>query len=272
MRDTAAAAIGKGLIALSRSLGAEERGLALLGEGNTSADCGDGTFFVKASGSSLASLDEDGISRVRLTPILALLEGEAIGLDAIERELLAARVDPSHKKPSVETFFHAACLTDGGARWVAHTHSTALNQIVCSRLGAQPFLRHVFPDAIVVCGKVPAVVPYLDPGFALAQAIQAELRRYRGAHGQPPKLVLLENHGSIALGQSAREALSIALMAEKWATVLQGTYALGGPRYLPETEVDRIDGRSDEHYRRRALSHEESGASAGRSEPAGADG
>jgi hypothetical protein len=40
------------LIALSHAVGLENRHLAILGEGNTSADCGDGTFLVKASGSS----------------------------------------------------------------------------------------------------------------------------------------------------------------------------------------------------------------------------
>ena len=38
------------LITLSRELGRPERELAILGEGNTSVDIGDGTFWVKASG------------------------------------------------------------------------------------------------------------------------------------------------------------------------------------------------------------------------------
>jgi hypothetical protein len=43
------------------------------------------------------------------------------------------------------------------------------------------------------------------------------------------------------------------LMADKWARTLQGTYALGGPRFLPRSEVERIDSRLDEHYRRERL-------------------
>ena len=43
----------RSLIALSRELGREDRRLAILGEGNTSADNGDGTFWIKASGSQL---------------------------------------------------------------------------------------------------------------------------------------------------------------------------------------------------------------------------
>lgn len=231
----------------------EERQLAILGEGNTSVACGDGTFWVKASGSALGALDDSGVSRVRLEPMLELMSRDHLDELAIEEALLAAQADTAHPKPSVETFLHALCLSEGAARWVGHTHPIAVNQILCSRLGAEPFLRHLFPDAIVICGLLPAVVPYIDPGFALAKAVLVELRRYRAAHGQAPKLLLC-NHGPVALGQSAREVLNIMLMADKWARILQGTYALGGPNFLSEREAVRIDSRLDEQYRRRRLS------------------
>ncbi len=253
---TAADDIRQELLKLARELGQEARQLAILGEGNVSARDSDGTFWIKASGNSLATLDEAGVSRVRLEPILGLLMRDQPAEPEIAAALLAARVDKAHKKPSVETFFHAVCLTEGGARWVGHTHPLSANQILCSRLGAEPFLRHLFPDAVVICGKAPAVVPYVDPGFALAKAIRAELQRYQSAHGAPPKLLLLENHGVVALGNSAKEVMNIMLMIDKWARILWGSYALGGPSYLPEEEVERIDRRLDEQHRRRELVRE----------------
>jgi ribulose-5-phosphate 4-epimerase/fuculose-1-phosphate aldolase len=62
------------------------------------------------------------------------------------------------------------------------------------------------------------------------------------------------NHGILALGMMATEVLNITLMADKWARILVGTYALGGPSFLSEQDVARIDSRLDEHYRRRRLS------------------
>ena len=59
------------------------------------------------------------------------------------------------------------------------------------------------------------------------------------------------------MGQSRAEVLNIHLMTDKWAKTLQGTYALGGPRFLPNIEAARIDARLDEHYRRRVLAREE---------------
>ena len=158
----------------------------------------------------------------------------------------------SGAKPSIETLLHALCLREGGAKFVGHTHAEACTAILCSAHGAEPFLSHIFPDAIVVCGKVPAVVPYADPGFELAVAVRRCLRDY--AHARRPKLILLVNHGIMALGQTAAEVLNITLMAEKWARILHGALSVGGPRYLSTAEVDRIDQRLDELYRRQRLS------------------
>ena len=242
------------LIGLSRELGREERQLVILGEGNTSANCGDGTFWIKASGSQLGRIDASGFGRVRFTSAQELLAAGPLSDTQVAEGLRRALADGSHRPPSVETFLHTVCLTEGGAKWVGHTHPVAVNHFLCSQLGAEPFLRHIYPDAIVLCGKVPAVIPYIDPGFTLAEAVREALKRYQKLHGEPPKLLLMINHGLVALGQSAQEVFNITLMADKWARVLLGAYALGGPRYLPENEVSRIDNRLDEHYRRSQLS------------------
>ena len=242
------------LISLSHNLGLEPRQLALLGEGNTSTDCGDGSFLVKASGTSLGSLRTEDLSQVSFDYVNKLLERPSMTEQEIEDELRNSLIDKSQKKPSVETFLHALCLTLGGAKWVGHTHTVSINQVLCSSAGSEPFKRHIFPDVIVVCGRHVASVPYVDPGFGLAKAVKAELERYKKSYGKGPKLLLMENHGPVALGQSSKEVLNIMLMADKWAKTLVGTYALGGPNFLPEEEADRIDNRLDEHYRRKELS------------------
>ena len=53
MKPTPASPL-KTLLTLSHELGREERRLAILGEGNTSARSGKETFLVKASGSNLS--------------------------------------------------------------------------------------------------------------------------------------------------------------------------------------------------------------------------
>jgi rhamnose utilization protein RhaD (predicted bifunctional aldolase and dehydrogenase) len=238
------------LLALSREIGRADRRLAILGEGNTSTDLGDGTFLVKSSGSSLSNLDESGVSRVNMAAVLAALDDETLDDNGVKAVLEASRSDASPRLPSVETFMHAVCLAEGGAKWIGHCHAEAVMSVLCSTHGAKPFLSHIFPDAIVVCGRHVAVVPYIDPGLALAREVRHALRDFRAAHGTSPKVILLENHGPVALGSSDTAVLNILLMLDKWARILAGTLAVGGPQFLPSAVSDRIDNRPDEHYRR----------------------
>ena len=241
------------LIQLSHTLADEKYHLAMLGEGNTSANCQDGTFWVKASGSQMATIDASGFSLVNLNAIMKLLGQKTLSDEEINRGLNDALVNKNHRKPSVETFLHALFIQEGGANWVGHTHPISILSILCSKSGAEPFLKHLYPDEIVVCGDAPVVVPYTDPGLPLAQAARKELQHYQDERGHSPKVVLMENHGLIALGQTAQEVVNISLMSDKWAHVLRGTYALGGPQYLSKEQADRIENRPDEHYRWRQL-------------------
>ncbi|NJK92665.1 MAG: class II aldolase [Blastochloris sp.] len=242
----------KELTTLSHDLGREDRKLAILGEGNTSADLGDGTFWVKGSGSSLGTMKPEQFARVHKREVLDFVEREASEQE-VQDFLQACRVEPSMPHPSVETFLHALCLELGGAKWVGHTHTESMLSILASKAGAEPFLRHIYPDVIVVCGRHVAVVPYVDPGLELARAVRGELIRFREAHGKGPKLLLMVNHGPVALGQSAREVFNILLMADKWARALNGMGTWGGPQYMSEADADRIDKRLDEAFRRRQI-------------------
>src|SRR5688572_10864693 len=120
------------MLSLSHELGREDRKLAILGEGNTSARTSAERFVVKASGSNLASLTSDGVTECRFAGLLPLLDRKAIKDAAIDGALLAARVDESSKKPSVEAIFHAFLLTLPGVNFVGHTHPVVVNQVLCS--------------------------------------------------------------------------------------------------------------------------------------------
>lgn len=244
----------KHLVALSHEIGREDRRLAMLGEGNTSADLGDGTFLVKSSGSSLATITETEFTQVRMEAVLAALDNQKLSDAGVQSVLEASRLDPMAKLPSVETFMHAVCLSMEGVGWVAHCHTESVMSILCSAHGSSPFLKHIFPDAIGVCGRHVATVPYIDPGLELARKVRETLRFYNASFGFPPKVILLENHGLVALGATDAEVLAIIFMLDKWARILGATLSIGGPRYLPDTASDRINNRPDEQYRRKQLS------------------
>ena len=140
------------LLELSHFLGEENRQLAILGEGNTSAKIDEETFLVKASGSCLRTLTRDDLVSCRFDALLPMLDHEEMSDQTIEESLLASRVDRSAKKPSVETLFHAYLLSLNDVCFVGHTHSIAVNQILCSPLAGQFATQRLFPDEIVCCG------------------------------------------------------------------------------------------------------------------------
>lgn len=247
------------LVDLSLNLGKEDRQLAMLGEGNTAALAGPGQFWVKASGTRMGRAAARNFLKIDIKKALRLMEAKGLSDLQVMHKLRDCVIGPRKGQPSSETFMHALCLTEGQSRWSGHTHPAGVGSIICSRLGAQPFLKSVFPDEIVYCGKQPGVLPYLPPGVKLALAFRKEIRRYRAKHGYPPRLIFLVNHGMLALGQTAEEVLNISMMAEKWARVLVGTYALGGPGYLKEHEAAHIDAWPAEHYRRRLSIYDKGG-------------
>jgi rhamnose utilization protein RhaD (predicted bifunctional aldolase and dehydrogenase) len=243
------------LLSLSHELGREDRRLAILGEGNTSARTSPESFLVKASGSNLNTLAAANLTECRFAPLLELLEQRKSADTAVDDALLNSRVVASALKPSVEAMFHAWLLTLPGVNFVGHTHPIAVNSLLCSSsaIAAKFAERRIFPDEVVCCGPESVLVPYCDPGLKLAQSIRIHVERYRKRSGLVPRIVLLENHGLIALGATSKAVLAATLMAVKSAEITLGSIAAGGPRYLSPQDVARIAGRTDEHYRQKAL-------------------
>jgi len=254
------------LLKLAHELGSEARSLAILGEGNVSARApratglgeeaaaAGGTFFVKASGSSLAMLDVEGLTECRAGELIAALDSRTMSDAEVEAALLASRVaGEAARKPSVEAMFHAWLLTLPGVNFVGHTHPVSVNAILCSERAREFAAYRLFPDEIVCCGSASVLVPYVDPGLKLAQEIRRAVLAFIKKHAAAPRVILLENHGLIALGATAPAVLATTLMATKAAEIFLAAAALGGPRFLSTAQVTRIAGRPDEHYREKVL-------------------
>ena len=252
-REPTAQQLGR-LIDLSHQLGSEERRLAILGEGNTSMRLSDATFAVKASGSNLATLDRHGLVECAFDKLVSLMSAGAMADEAVDEALLGARISEASKKPSVEAIFHAYLLTLPGVNYVGHTHPVAVNVLLCSKYGRTFAVCRSFPDEIVCCGVESVFVPYTDPGLKLSQAIKLGVEEYIARLSRPPRVILLENHGLIALGATPEAVMAATLMAVKAAEIFAGAAAIAGePQFLTTEQVERIAGRPDEHYRQKAL-------------------
>jgi rhamnose utilization protein RhaD (predicted bifunctional aldolase and dehydrogenase) len=239
------------LIVMSRRLGDPALDYAILGEGNTSAQIDDETFWVKASGAELGTIEDKGFVQVRFDPVLSMLEAGQLTDEQVKVGLEAARVNPiASARPSVETVLHALILKLEGVNFVGHTHPTAVNAILCSQEAEAAIAGRLFPDEIVYCGPAPVYVPYTDPGVPLAREVQNRIHHHLKEYREVPKVILMQNHGLFALGGTASEVENITAMYVKTARVILGAFSLGGPCFMTSRAVARIHTRPDEEYRR----------------------
>jgi len=244
----------KQLVEMSNYLGSTERTYAILGEGNTSAKVDEDTFYVKASGTQLGTIDENGFVKVSISKVTAILDDESANDEAVTRVLKEACVEAGEtRRPSVETMLHALLLQYPEYKFIGHTHPVFTSMILCSQMAEEVAMSRVCPDQVVVLGHKSVFVPYVDPGLVLAREVRARVRRFMEEEGVLPRAIMMQNHGLIAMGDSARAVMNITDMAEKMSRITVGTFSLGGPRYMSEKDVDRIYTRPDEKYREKLL-------------------
>ncbi|HTG43770.1 MAG TPA: class II aldolase/adducin family protein, partial [Verrucomicrobiae bacterium] len=201
----------------------------------------------------LGALTDQDLTSCDTTAILALLETENITDMQTEAALMGARLHPDSKRPSTETVFHAWLLSLENIRFVGHCHPTAANQVLCSPRARDFAERRIFPDEIVCCGPASVFVPYMDPGLPLAREVREQTNLFIKHHQLVPRLILLQNHGIIALGPTPQSVLACIFMATKAAEIFVGAAALGGPTFMQQKDVDRIHLRPDEVYRQQQL-------------------
>lgn len=238
------------LVQLSNALGDTTRRYVIIGEGNTSLRADDESFWVKSSGYQLPTITAEGFAQIRFEPIMNLFDDPPQSLSE-EREILrSARLDGLDAFPSVETTFHAMLLHDCNVRCIAHTHPPIVNRLLCSNHAQLLAKKRTCPDEVVLCGPESVFVPYIDPGLPLAVEIRKRVRAYMDKYGEAPKVILLANHGVIALAQTTTEALNITDMCVKAADILGGALAVGEPVFLPDDVVMHLYKREDEIYRR----------------------
>jgi len=187
------------LIEISRFYGADNR-FVIAGGGNTSYKSAD-KLWVKASGSSLATITEDGFAVLDRSKLKVISErsysaDSATREEQVKNDLTAACISTG-KRPSVETSMHNAI----GFPFVVHLHPTAVNALMCAQ-DAEAKLRELF-------GAKALLIPYTDPGYVLFKNVENAIKAHRAAHGEEPSVIWLQNHGIFVAADSIAEIKTI---------------------------------------------------------------
>jgi rhamnose utilization protein RhaD (predicted bifunctional aldolase and dehydrogenase)/NAD(P)-dependent dehydrogenase (short-subunit alcohol dehydrogenase family) len=187
------------LISISRFYGADSR-FVIAGGGNTSYKNA-GKIWVKASGSALATITEEGFAVLNREKLNRMSE-KTYSDNAAEREEevkndLADATLTKGKRPSVETSVHNAM----DYAFVVHLHPTAVNGLMCAR-NAESGLRKLF-------GEKALYVEYTDPGYVLFKKVDDKIKEFRAKFGSEPQVIWLQNHGIFVAADTVEEIKNI---------------------------------------------------------------
>jgi rhamnose utilization protein RhaD (predicted bifunctional aldolase and dehydrogenase) len=144
---------------------------------------------------------------------------------------------------------HAAVQAIAPAAFVGHTHPTEVVGLLASSRAEEAFDRAAYSDEAVVIGR-PLFVPYAQPGIDLGRVYHRCLLEYVDREGRLPQLVLLANHGIVAIAPTAEGVEAISEMAVKAATVRRIAYSVGGLVPLTDEAVEKFFARDDIAERR----------------------
>jgi len=184
------------------------RGLISATEGNISARMPEaGEFWITPSGLFKGGLIVDKLIKVDFEG--NILEGS--------------------EKPSIETPMHRAIYkTRPEVNAIVHAHNPVTVGLALAGIAIQP----VTVGAAVTLGKV-SVIPFILPGTEdLAKAVA---RHIAGA-----KVLILQNHGVVAVGSNIIEAEAIVETLEEVATAEWVAYHFGKPSLITEEDIKRM--------------------------------
>ncbi|MBV8543315.1 MAG: bifunctional rhamnulose-1-phosphate aldolase/short-chain dehydrogenase [Acidobacteria bacterium] len=216
------------LVYQSRLVGAEES-LVLWGGGNNSVKAHSTdllgapipVMYIKSSGSDMKTIVPKEFPAVRLDYIepLRSRDGEMSDQEMVDY-LARCVVDPSSRRPSIETLLHAFLP----ARAVLHTHADAILALTNTR-GRETTVRECFGDSVIT-------VPYLRPGFRLSRDVADAFASKPDAEG-----LVLMNHGLITWGDTAREAYEkhVELVSRAEEYLSRGSRESGVGATTPDT-------------------------------------
>ena len=175
------------LIEISKNYGANKE-YVIAGGGNTSFK-DDQTIWIKASGQTLAHLNEDGLvalnrEKLHVISSASYSDDPSVREEQVKRDMFMSIIDPEkNKRPSVETSLHEIIQY----KFIVHLHPTIINGILCSRQ-AKSLILKLFGESVLF-------VPYIDPGYTLFKKLESEILSYRHKNSHDPHIIFLENHG-----------------------------------------------------------------------------
>lgn len=225
------------LIDLSHAIGQHPSRMALWHEGACAMKISGGGLAVSRRGAHLAALTAGDVVRMDLEKT-----AELILLDTVSEETIAeVQSAPGAASPSLDAILFAWLLSLDENKFAVHVQPVEVNQILGSPRARQFAERRTVAHEVPARGVASALMPYADPGLPLAKEVKRKLALWRDRYKVVPKLLFIQNHGMIVLGNSREEILLTTELTVKSAQVFIGAALMGGPAFLTPDNVQHLE-------------------------------
>lgn len=229
------------LLRLGQALGSHAGELTLGTEGSAAVRAGADCFLVTRRGATLRELEPADAVEVKTEEARALLERDTLPEDGVRGALAL----PEGPEPSSDMLTYAHLFALDGVEMIAHVQPVEINQIISSPRARQFADRRTLAEEVIACGSSSVLVPYMDPGLPLAREVVRKVMLWRDRNKKTPRLVLLQNHGMIVVGESLEPVMATLEAAIKSARVFVGSAMMGGPVYLSPNNVVHLEGLTE---------------------------
>ncbi len=195
-----------------------QQGWVAANDGNVSVRLADGTFWITPSGVSKSFITPEMLLRVDAA--MNVLEG------------------PAGSVPSSEMKMHMRCYekrADVGG--VVHAHPPTATGFAVANI---PLDEYSMIETVITIGAVP-VTPYGAPStWEVPDAIEPYLEKH--------DVMLLQNHGALALGKDLITAYYRMETLELFAKISLTARLLGGAQEISRPNIDRLMDLRENYY------------------------
>ena len=185
-------------------------GLVTGTSGNVSARTPEGDVLITPSGLDYSELEPDDVVLVDL-----------------DKNVLEGALEPSSETPMHTGIYRRR----PEVKAVVHTHSRFATTLACLGWEIPPV--HYMLTALSPEGRI-SLAPYATYGTEELAGYASE------ALGESRNACLLQNHGTITVGQSAEEAFSRTVILEEMAEIYYRTRIVGEPILLAPRQVEEV--------------------------------
>ncbi|MCL2015172.1 MAG: class II aldolase/adducin family protein [Defluviitaleaceae bacterium] len=187
-----------------------QKGWVAANDGNISAKLPNGTFLATPT----------GVSKLTITPEMLINIDENGNVLDRNKKL----------KPSSEIKMHLRCYKDRpDVNAVVHAHPPVATGFAVAGV---PLDNYSIPETIIVLGSIP-ITPYGTPS---TDEVPNNIAPYIQKHD----VVLLQNHGALALGADLMTAYYRMETLELFAQISLNAHILGGTKELSEKDSQQL--------------------------------